>query len=268
MAVKKPDVSSNHQASDNEDTNMVDNEPDVSSNMTNHQAGEEGTNMVDNEADVVSNQHASNNEIEMVENEPDVTDTVTMHQENDKYSRMADNETDVSKCPEDQTTKKEDIGTNEITTGLCLRKYNRHINMYAQTRYTNEANELVQRDITQDDLDHLNAEETGDLDYIFMTQPYIHMKDLRNDNEGAGPTEPISLTQTGLDIVHFFEQSNDDQSNAPGNRGYENINQEKDEIATIDITKNAIIYYVGDHMPIENHKSNTSTSCESEHDTD
>lgn len=47
MAEEKPDVSSNHRVSDNEDTNMVDNEPDVTRNMTKQQVNDEDTNMVD-----------------------------------------------------------------------------------------------------------------------------------------------------------------------------------------------------------------------------
>lgn len=88
--------------------------------------------MADDETDVSNNQNTSKNEIEMVENELDVTNTVTIHQEDDKYYSIADNERDVSKCPDDQTTNKEDTATNEIATGQYLGKYKSHINMHAK----------------------------------------------------------------------------------------------------------------------------------------
>lgn len=54
----------------------------------------------------------------------------------------------------------------------------------------------------------------------------------------------------------------------PGSSRCESINVEEDEIPTIDMTNDAIIEYVGDHIYIENHKGNISTSCNSAHDTD
>lgn len=71
-----------------------------------------------------------------------------------------------------------------------------------------------------------------------------------------------------MEIFQTIEQSDDDQSNEPGSRGSENINLEEDEIPTIDLTNDALIDYEGDHIPIEYHTGNTSTSSESAHDTD
>lgn len=133
---------------------------------------------------------------------------------------MADKETNVAKCSGDQTANKEDTASNEITIDQYLRKYKSQIIMHAHARYKNEAQDIVQR-ITEDDLEHLNAQEPGDIDYTLTAQQDNYMEYLLNDNVGADPVETSSLTERGSDIVHLLEQSDEDQSNGPGNSGSE-----------------------------------------------
>lgn len=70
-----------------------------------------------------------------------------------------------------------------------------------------------------------------------------------------------------METIQLLEQSNDEQSSQTGNSGYENINLERDEIPTINLTNDAVIYYVGDNIPIENQTGNKKPSCESAQDT-
>lgn len=67
------------------------------------------------------------------------------------------------------------------------------------------------------------------------------MDDICNDNVGAGQGETKMLTQIGLHIVQLFEQSDNHQSNGPGNIGFKNINLEEADISTIYITNNAVM---------------------------
>lgn len=92
----------------------------------------------------------------MIKNHPDVTNNVIIHQEDDKESKMADSKADVPRCPGDQIANKKDTASNKINIGQYDGKYSSHINTHTHSRYTNEAKDRVQRDITQDDLDHLN----------------------------------------------------------------------------------------------------------------
>lgn len=96
-AGKEPDFTSNQNASDNI-IHMVDNEPDVTRNMINHQTDDENTIVEDNEMDVDNNTidvQECNEDRTMADDEMDVANKTVDEQECDNNRTMADNETEV-----------------------------------------------------------------------------------------------------------------------------------------------------------------------------
>lgn len=187
MSDKEIDVANNQQTSDNiiemvrneqdfttdsstqevNDTDTVDDEPDVTSNMIKNQADDENMIMAYNDMDIADNKidvQEYNLDISLADSEMGVGNKIVNEQEHDNKRTMENNETDVVRSPKDNKNEIENTATNQVTIGQYPVIYKNHINIHPHTR----AQDTVQQDFAQNHLEHHNeydnAQETNDIE--------------------------------------------------------------------------------------------------------